>query len=362
MGRRRRRSVEHRERRPRSGAGGRRRTENLRRGNLNSTPGCAAPRVSAGSIRTTSPSFAWGYAGARCWNDRILGFRTTPSRISIARRMVGSASHAAGPAMHGRQVRQQRLADLPGRRVPQVRGTVVDGVVVHAVADRDIGSVNDVGRAQLKPMPTSQETSTMRLPGVKAASSSLGDEDQGCVGVLQDAVDDDVVLGEEVGHREPRPGLSSASVRSGASGSGPSGRSAWVDRRRDRGDVSVGQDVHIVDAVRVQRGDGAAGGRAEPDDGGAQPAAVAAGDPGQLQRVQDGAVAGQLVVLVEDVQAEVPAVGSSGSSPRTRSASAAGRSRPGSARSSCTQCGQPQTTCPAGSSREILGAAAWAAR
>ena len=101
----------------------------------------------------------------------------------------------------------------------------------------------------------------------------------------------------------------SAHIRSGVSGSGTIW-TIWVEwiGERDRGDVPVGQDVHLVDAVGVQRGDGAAGGRAEPDDGGAQPAAVAAGDPGQCHGVQHGAVAGQLVVLVEDVQAE-PAVG-----------------------------------------------------
>ena len=101
----------------------------------------------------------------------------------------------------------------------------------------------------------------------------------------------------------------SAHIRSGASGSGPIW-TIWVEwnRRTDGGDVPVGQHPHIVDAVGVQGGDGAAGGGAEPDDGSAQPPTVAAGDPGQLHGVQDGAVARQLVVLVEDVQPE-PAVG-----------------------------------------------------
>src|ERR1017187_8112991 len=39
-----------------------------------------------------------GNSFARPWKDRILGFWITPSRISIARRIVWSVSHAAGPA------------------------------------------------------------------------------------------------------------------------------------------------------------------------------------------------------------------------------------------------------------------------
>jgi hypothetical protein len=34
-----------------------------------------------------------------------------------------------------------------------------------------IGCANEVGRAQLKPIPSSQETSTRRLPGAKASRS-----------------------------------------------------------------------------------------------------------------------------------------------------------------------------------------------
>ena len=77
-----------------------------------------------------------------------------------------------------------------------------------------------------------------------------------------------------------------------------------MNRRTDGGDVAVGQNAHVVNAVSVQGGDRAAGGCTESDDGGAQPAAVAAGDSGQLHGVQYGAVARQLVVLVKDVQPE----------------------------------------------------------
>ena len=50
-----------------------------------------------------------------------------------------------------------------------------------------------------------------------------------------------------------------------------------VDRRAHGGDLAVGEDVDVVDAVRVQRRDRAAGGRAEADHRGPQPAAVVAG-------------------------------------------------------------------------------------
>ena len=40
-----------------------------------------------------------GYSAERRWNERILGFCTTPARISMATRMVGSWSHAEGPSI-----------------------------------------------------------------------------------------------------------------------------------------------------------------------------------------------------------------------------------------------------------------------
>ena len=40
-----------------------------------------------------------GYSAERPWNERILGFRTTPERISVASRMVLSRSHAEGPVI-----------------------------------------------------------------------------------------------------------------------------------------------------------------------------------------------------------------------------------------------------------------------
>ena len=82
-----------------------------------------------------------------------------------------------------------------------------------------------------------------------------------------------------------------------------------MDGRADGGNTAVGQDLDVMDAVGVQCRDGAAGGGAEADDDGAQPAAVVAGGAGQRQRVQHRAVAGEFVVLVEDVQAEAAVAG-----------------------------------------------------
>ena len=40
-----------------------------------------------------------GNSAERRWNERIFGLRITPSRISIARRMVWSRSQAPGPSI-----------------------------------------------------------------------------------------------------------------------------------------------------------------------------------------------------------------------------------------------------------------------
>ena len=112
----------------------------------------------------------------------------------------------------------------------------------------------------------------MRLPGSEGGQVLLGDEDQGCVGILENTVDDDVVVREESGHRdEPVRGIRPYLVWRVRVGSHLD-YLGGVDRRTDGGDVPVGQYPHIVNAVGVQGGDGAAGGRAEPDDGSAQPA------------------------------------------------------------------------------------------
>lgn len=58
-----------------------------------------AEELSTGARTGSALSKAWGKATARCWKERIFGFRTKPSRISMAFPTVGSASHAAGPLM-----------------------------------------------------------------------------------------------------------------------------------------------------------------------------------------------------------------------------------------------------------------------
>ena len=67
----------------------------------------------------------------------------------------------------------------------------------------NVGSSNDVGRAQLKPIASSQDTSMIRLPGPERGEVVVVQEGQRRVGVLQHAVDDDVVLGKIAGERHP---------------------------------------------------------------------------------------------------------------------------------------------------------------
>lgn len=66
-------------------------------------------------------------------------------------------------------------------------------------------------------------------------------------------------------------------------------------------DVTVGKDRDIEYPEGVQDGDRPSAGGTEADNGGANAAAVFAGRAHQLQRLQNGAVTGELVVLVEDM-------------------------------------------------------------
>ncbi len=77
-----------------------------------------------------------------------------------------------------------------------------------------------------------------------------------------------------------------------------------VDRRGDRIDVTMGQDVDVIDAVRIECRNRAATGSPEAGHCGPEPAAVFAGPPGELQGVQHRAVTGHFVILMKDVQAE----------------------------------------------------------
>jgi len=71
----------------------------------------------------------------------------------------------------------------------------------------------------------------------------------------------------------------------------------------------VGEHVDVEHSVRVEGGDRAPAGGSESDDGGPQVAAVVAGGADEFQRVQHRAVAGKLVVLVENVQVEFAVAG-----------------------------------------------------
>ena len=84
--------------------------------------------------------------------------------------------------------------------------------------------------------------------------------------------------------------------------------------------------------------------RAEADHHRSQPAAVVPGRPDQLQGVQHRAVAGQLVVLVEDVQAE-RTVAPGQWFIASKAIMVSRRSMASWVSSvSCTQCGQPHST------------------
>lgn len=77
-----------------------------------------------------------------------------------------------------------------------------------------------------------------------------------------------------------------------------------VDGRADGGHAAVRQYLDVVDSVGVKRGDGAAGRGPETDDDGGEPPAVDARGAGEGQGMDDRAIAGQFVVLVEDMEAE----------------------------------------------------------
>ena len=61
-------------------------------------------------VELRSPRGGCGYSGARPWKARMAGFWITPSRISMALRMVSSASQASLPAITVR--RKGRSASL----------------------------------------------------------------------------------------------------------------------------------------------------------------------------------------------------------------------------------------------------------
>ena len=141
------------------------------------------------------------------------------------------------------------------------------------------------------------------MPEAKQGQLLVRDEHQRRVGVLEDAVDDHVVVGEELVDRL----VAAVELERVAGAVGvllEGDHPNRVDRGGDGGDLALGQDRDVVHTERRQRRHRAASGRTEADHAGPQRSPVLAGDPGQLQRVQDRAVAGEFVVLVEDVQVE----------------------------------------------------------
>ncbi len=240
----------------------------------------------------------------------MFGFRIFPSWISIARRMVGGRRSSLGPGEYGSQVGKQRLADLPGGGIPQVGRAVVDGVV------RDVGADGE-GRVVERGGPRPTEGHRLIAGHIDDHAARLERReivlDQECqwrIGVLKDAVDDDIVLGEKLRQGSPPAVDEGVALRSAA-------RArrllvelhdvGGVDRRGHRGDTAVGEDVDVRDAVRAQcRHRTPPRGRAETDHRGTQPTAIGARGADELKRVQHRAVAGHLVVLVKDMQGERP--------------------------------------------------------
>ena len=224
-----------------------------------------------------------------------------------------------------------------------------------------VGSANVVGRAHSNPMPSSHDTSMTIVPGDELGQVVVGEEHQRVVGVLQHAVDDDVVLAEEL--RERHPALGGDGVAHPAGGvvgvevQDPGG----VDRRGHGGDLPVGQDVDVTDAEGGQRRDGPAGGGAEADDDGA----AAGGRSCRSCRPGSGRAAPR-----RSRPARCSCGTRAGRTTRPRFqwfiASKAMRvSRRSTASwvssSSCTQCGQPHSTWPVAQLGHVARAAAWAA-
>ena len=77
-----------------------------------------------------------------------------------------------------------------------------------------------------------------------------------------------------------------------------------VDGGGDGCRAPVGEHPHVVHPVRAEGGHGAPCRRPEPDHHCGEPPAVVARGSAELQRVDHGAVAGELVVHVEHVQPE----------------------------------------------------------
>ena len=137
---------------------------------------------------------------------------------------------------------------------------MVDGVVVHAVSHVDDG-FGQRGR----PRPAEPHSLVAGHVDEECARRESREivfrhEDQRRAGILQHAVDDDVVVREEACHRDrTRRRIRPCSVW-GVLVMSQLDYLCRVDRRTDGGHLPVGQHTHIVDAVGVQCDDRAMSG------------------------------------------------------------------------------------------------------
>src|SRR6476646_9932356 len=108
---------------------------------------------------------------------------------------------AVGARHHGAHVRDEGVADLPRRRVPEVRRAVVDGVVVDARPDREdrLGERRRAGPLQSHPLVARDVDD--KAAALEQLQILVRDEHLRVVGVLEDAVHDDVVPGQVLGER-----------------------------------------------------------------------------------------------------------------------------------------------------------------
>ncbi len=181
---------------------------------------------------------------------------------------------------------------------------MVDGVVAHVVADLEHRLIE---RCRGRPAETHSFVAGHvddEAPRRECRQIGLVEVVQGSVRVLQGAVDHDVGFGEERCEGHPAVfGDHVAQVRCDlivvelhdVHG---------VDGRPDGRHLAVGEHLHIVHAMGVERGHGTTSSGSETDHHCAQAATVIAGEPHHLQRMQYRAVPGELVVLVKDMQSE----------------------------------------------------------
>ena len=259
-----------------------------------------------------------------------------------------AAGTAAGPRCSPRSPSSRGTTDCgPPRSSPRRPPTV------------NIGSSNVVGRAHSKPMPSSQDTSTIRLPRRNARGRPRSRNISGVAVSWSVQLTTMSFSARYPAERHPPAvGDHVAEVRRLGVVVELPDQHRWIGEPTAATPRLVSTATSwtpcALRAVTAPRG-----GRAEPDHHGTEASPVVAGGAGQLEGLEHRAVAGELVVLVEHVQARRNRPRSSGSSPRRRSASAAGRWRAGSSPGPARSAASPTAPVPAPSPRRPR-AAAWA--